>query len=159
MAASTLSAKRRALERRLGVILSAPSRCELTRALQAKIARARDQLLVFLDHHGTVEVTNNGCERLLCPAVVQRKMTNGYRAMWAATGEADIRTGVDTARLDGASPFATILNTVGALTPPSQAWIVTLWPQGLVCPHCGSKKRLAAPLLACRPSVFPELRL
>ena len=82
--------------------------------LQAKIARARDQLLVFLDHPGKVEATNNGCERLLRPAVVQRKVTNGYRAMWAAEGEADIRTVVDTARLTGASTFGTILKTVGA---------------------------------------------
>jgi transposase len=36
-------------------------------------------------------------------------MTNGYRAMWAAEGEADIRTVVDTARLAGRSPFGTIL--------------------------------------------------
>ena len=46
-----------------------------------------------------VEPTNNACERALRPAVIQRKVTNGYRAMWAAKGEADIRTVVDTARL------------------------------------------------------------
>ncbi len=40
-------------------------------------------------------------------------MTNGYRAMWAAEGEAAVRTVVDTARLStGASPFSTILKTV-----------------------------------------------
>jgi transposase len=37
LAASTLSAKRRALERQVTDILSAPSRCDLTCALQAKI--------------------------------------------------------------------------------------------------------------------------
>ena len=57
---------------------------------------------------------NNGSERLLRPAVVQRKMTNGYRAMWAASGEADVRTVVDTARLTGSSPFGAILKTIGA---------------------------------------------
>ena len=114
LAASTLAAKRRTLDRRLGAILATPSRCDLTRPLQAKIGRARDQLLVFLAHPGRVEVTNNGSERLLRSCVVQRKVTNGYRAMWAAEGEADIRTVVDTARLSGASPFATILKTVGA---------------------------------------------
>ena len=114
LATTTLAAKRRSLDRRLGSILSAPSGCDLTRDLQAKISRARDQPLVFLDHPGMVEVTNNGSERLLRPAVVQRKMTNGYRAMWATPGEADIRTVVDTARLTGRSPFATILRTVGA---------------------------------------------
>jgi len=114
LAASTLAAKRRSLDWQLGAILTTPSRCDLTRDLQAKIGRARDQLLVFLDHPGQVEVTNNGSERLLRPAVVQRKVTNGYRAMWAATGEAAIRTVVDTARITGSSPFGTILKTVGA---------------------------------------------
>ena len=114
LATSTLAAKRRNLDRQLGAILATPSRCDLTRDLQAKIGRARSQLLVFFDHPGAVEPTNNGSERLLRPSVVQRKVTNGYRAMWAAEGEAAIRTVVDTARLTGASPFRTILKTVGA---------------------------------------------
>jgi transposase len=47
--------------------------------------------------------------------VVQRKVTNGYRAMWAAAGEADIRTVVDTARLKtGTNAFKVILQTVSA---------------------------------------------
>jgi transposase len=114
LATSTLAAKRRSLDRQLGAILATPSGCDLTRDLQAKIGRARDQLLVFLAYPGTVEPTNNGSERLLRPAVVQRKMTNGYRAIWAAEGEAAIRTVVDTARLTGQSPFGTSLKTVGA---------------------------------------------
>ncbi|RZL20009.1 MAG: IS66 family transposase [Sphingomonas sp.] len=114
LATSTLAAKRRSLDRQLSAILATPSGCDLTRALQAKIGRARHQLLVFLAHPGTVEPTNNGSERLLRPSVIQRKVTNGYRAMWAAEGEADIRTVVDTARLTGATPFGTILKTVGA---------------------------------------------
>ena len=115
LAASTLSAKRRTLERQLADILAAASSCDLTRALQAKIGRARDQLLTFLDHPGLVEATNNACERALRPAVIQRKVTNGYRATWAAEGEAAIRTVVDTARLTpGATVFRTILATVSA---------------------------------------------
>ena len=114
LATSTLAAKRRSLDRQLSAILATPSGCDLTRALQAKIGRARHQLLVFLAHPGAVEPTNNGSERLLRPSVIQRKVTNGYRAMWAAEGEADIRTVVDTARLTGATPFGTILKTVGA---------------------------------------------
>lgn len=51
-AASTLGAKRRSLDRQLGAIRATPSRCDLTRALQAKISRARDQLLVFLAYPG-----------------------------------------------------------------------------------------------------------
>src|SRR3954467_165711 len=115
LAASTLAAKRRALERRLDAILTAASGCELTRALQAKLRRACDQLLTFVDWPGQVGVTNNACERDLRPAVIQRKVTNGYRAMWAAQGEADVRTVVDTARLaPGTGVFGTILTTVTA---------------------------------------------
>ncbi len=115
LAASTLAAKRRTLERRLSAILVAPSACDLTRALQAKLRRARDQLLTFVDWGGEVGATNNACERDLRPAVIQRKVTNGYRAMWAAQGEAAIRTVVDTARLTpGASVFGTILRTFTA---------------------------------------------
>jgi len=115
LAASTVAAKRRALERRLAAILAAPTTCDLAGALQGKVRRARDQLLTFADWPGQVEATNNACERDLRPAVIQRKVTNGYRAMWAAEGEADIRTVVDTARLKpGTSVFSTILQTVAA---------------------------------------------
>ena len=114
-AASTLAAKRRALERRLADILEAPTQCDLAHDLQRKFRRARDQLLTFVAFRGAVEVTNNACERALRSAVVQRKVTNGYRAMWAAEGEAAVRTVVDTARLGpGTAPFSTILKTVDA---------------------------------------------
>ena len=114
LAAATLAAKRRSLERQLAAILVTPSAYDLTRELQAKIGRARDQLLVFLDHPGRVEATNNACERALRPAVIQRKVTNGYRAMWAAEGEAAVRSVVDTERLTSGTPFGTILKTVSA---------------------------------------------
>jgi transposase len=114
-AASTLAAKRRSLERRLGEILTASTGCEVARNLQRKFRGAHDQLLTFVAFPGAVEVTNNACERALRPAVVQRKITNGYRAMWAAEGEAAIRTVIDTARLrPGPTAFSTILKTLGA---------------------------------------------
>ena len=98
-AASTIATKCRDLERSLTPILAAPTTCDLARDLQMKFQRARDQLLTFAAYPGLVEPTNNACERALRPAVIQRKVTNGYRAMWAAEGEADIRTVVDTVRL------------------------------------------------------------
>ena len=113
LATATLAAKRRALERQLASILMTTSACELTRELQGKIGRARDQLLTFLAHPGEVGPTNNACERALRPAVIQRKVTNGTLAMWAAQGEAAVRTVVDTARLgEGTNAFVTILGTV-----------------------------------------------
>src|SRR3954466_3920732 len=81
LAAATLAAKRRSLERQLAAILATPSACELTSELQAKIGRAHDHPLVFLDPPGRIDLTNNACERALRPAVIQRKVTNGYRAM------------------------------------------------------------------------------
>jgi transposase len=115
LAASTISAKRRALERSLDDILDASPSCDLARDIQNKFRRARDQLLTFARWPGMVEATNNSCERDLRPAVVQRKVTNGYRAMWAAEGEAGVRTVVDTARLrPGANTFGIILKTIGA---------------------------------------------
>ena len=89
------------------------SSCDLTRALQAKKLGPRPAPGLPRPS-GQVAVTNNGCERALRPAVVQRKVTNGYPVMWAAAGEADVRTVVDTARLAGAGIFATILKSTRA---------------------------------------------
>ena len=84
-------------------------------ALQAKLPRARDQLLTSADWGRAVEATNNACERDLRPVVIQRKVTNAHRATWAAEGEANIRTVVDNARLKpGTSVFNTILQTTTA---------------------------------------------
>jgi transposase len=115
LATSSIARKRRALERSLDAILAAPTSCDLARDLQHKFRRARDQLLTFAHWPGMVDATNNACERALRPAVIQRKVTNGYRSMWAAEGEADIRTVVDTARLGPeTNAFNIILQTVSA---------------------------------------------
>jgi transposase len=111
-AASTIARKKRDLENSLATLLAAPTGCDLARELQAKICRAREQLLTFCDYPGEVDVTNNASERKLRPCVIQRKVTNGYRAMWAAQAEADVRTTVDTARLRGANPFAVVVATL-----------------------------------------------
>ena len=115
LATSTIKAKRRTLERALDAILAAPTVCDLARDIQNRMRRARDQLLTFASFPGRVAATNNACERDLRPAVIQRKNTNGYRAMWSAKGEAAVRTVVATVRLNtGASPFDTVLRTIKA---------------------------------------------
>jgi transposase len=111
-AASTRARKKHELEKWLATLLGATTQCDLASQLQAKVRRARDQLLTFCDYPGEVEATNNGSERKLRPCVIQRKVTNGYRAMWAAKAEADVRTTIDTARLKGANPFDVILATL-----------------------------------------------
>jgi transposase len=111
-AASTLKAKKRALENTLVDILASNPKCEIAETVRAKLARASPRLLTFLDYPGEVGVTNNACERALRPAVIQRKVTNGFRSMWAAQGDCAVRTVVDTGKLSGISPFQTLLATI-----------------------------------------------
>jgi len=112
IAASTVTRKRRKLDDRIGRILCARSDCEVTSALLRKIANARDQLLTFLDAPDLVQPTNNDCERALRPAVINRKVTNGFRSSWAAHADAALRTVIDTERLAGVSPYHAIRNTI-----------------------------------------------
>ena len=121
LAASICAGKKRKLEKQLADMLTTPTDCDLATKLQAKVGRARAQLLTFCDYPGQVEPTNNGSERILRLGVIQRKVTNGYRAMWAAQAEADVRTTIDTARLRGASPFQTILDTLAGNAAPAIA--------------------------------------
>ena len=115
LAASTVAAKRRTLDKALDAILAAPVTYDLARDIRNRMRRARDQLLTFAAFPGRVEAVNNACERDLRPAVIQRKVTNGYRAMWAAQGEAAVRTVVATARLTaGVGTFSTVLGTITA---------------------------------------------
>jgi len=114
-AASTIAAKRRSFDDRIGVILTAPTDCDLTRKLLAKITRARDQLLTFMDAPpGLVEPTNNACERSLRPAVIARKVTNGFRSVWGAETDAAVRSLVDTKTLTGIGSYSAIRAVVAA---------------------------------------------
>ena len=70
------------------------------------------QLLTFLDASDRVQPTNNDCERALRPAVINRKVTNGFRSSWAAHADAALRTVIDTERLAGVSPYHAIRNTI-----------------------------------------------
>lgn len=114
LAITTVKQRRRALTRDLDAILASTTDCPLARELLGQIRRARHQILTFCDFAGKVDATNNVSERALRPSVIQRKVTNGYRAKWAADAEAALRTTVDTARLSGSTPFQTILGAVAA---------------------------------------------
>ena len=111
-AASTLERKRRALERSLAELVGTPSACPVAEELRGKMARASPKLLTFLDFPGDVDVTNNACERALRPSVIQRKVTNGFRSMWAAQGDCAVRSVTDTAKLTGKSAWLTINQTL-----------------------------------------------
>jgi transposase len=111
-AASTLERKKRALERSLAELVGTPTACPVAEELRSKMARASPKLLTFLDFPGNVDVTNNACERALRPSVIQRKVTNGFRSMWAAQGDCAVRSVTDTAKLNGHSVWMTINQTL-----------------------------------------------
>jgi transposase len=111
-AASTVKTKKREQENGLADILASKPTCEIAETVRAKLARASPRLLTFLDFPGEIEITNNACERALRPAVIQRKVTNGFRSMWAAEGDCAVRTVVDTEKLSGQNPFHTILAAI-----------------------------------------------
>ena len=114
LAAATVKGHKSRLKRDLDAILADTTDCPLARDLLGQIRRARDQMLTFCDFAGKVDATNNVSERALRPSVIQRKVTNGYRAKWAADAEAALRSTVDTSRLAGNQPFHTILRAVSA---------------------------------------------
>jgi transposase len=111
-AASTLKTKKRELEQTLADILQSTCACPIAEKMRGKLARASPKLLTFLDFPGQVEVTNNGCERSLRPAVIQRKVTNGFRSMWAAQGDCAVRTVTDTGKLSGTTAWMTVTQTL-----------------------------------------------
>ena len=76
-----MARRRCKLERSRDDILATPAICDLARDIQSRMRRARHQLLTFAFFPGQVEAHNNACERDLRPAVIQRKNTDGYRAM------------------------------------------------------------------------------
>lgn len=113
LAASTVARKVRGLEKRIDATLATRTGCQETDAVLRKVANARDQLLTFATAPpGMVEPTNNACERALRPSVIGRKITNGFRAEWAANVDASVRSVVDTAKLAGSDPFQSISKTL-----------------------------------------------
>ena len=64
-------------KKELDRLLKTATACPVAKALQAKLERAKHQMLTFCLFPGEVEATNNASERHLRPAVIARKVTNG----------------------------------------------------------------------------------
>jgi transposase len=94
---ATLEAHERKLDHRLDQIMalipSAPAGVELHRVFR----KIRAHLFVFVTNR-EVSPTNNGSERAVRPCTIYRKVTNGFRAEWAAELYADVRGVVETGR-------------------------------------------------------------
>ncbi len=115
LAASTLARKRRELEHDLNDILKAPGDGRSGPGAPGPDAPGARPAPDLRGVPGNGRRDEQRYNRALRPAVVQRKATNGYRAMWAAKGEANVRTVIATAALrTKATPFATLLATIAA---------------------------------------------
>ena len=111
---ATIKAYAREAERDLDRLLAlAPTNTEGSHLRASIEVHARDKLLVFLTQRD-VEPTNNASERALRPSVIFRKVTNCFRSGWGAKCYADLRSVVETGRLHGRSPLASLRT---ALTP------------------------------------------
>ena len=108
------------LERQLDLLLAEVIPKGKARTLRQRYLKHRDHLFVCLSRTD-VPATNNCAERALRPAVIHRKVTNGFRAQWGANAYAALLSTTDTARLHGQSPFQAIVALLGTPALPVPA--------------------------------------
>jgi transposase len=114
LADTTLRTYAAKLETRLdGLLRAAPTRRQGEK-FRAIIKKYRQNLFVFITRRA-IPPTNNGSERALRPCVIFRKVTNCFRAEWAAELYADIRSVLETARRRSIPALEAIRRTLDAL--------------------------------------------
>jgi transposase len=86
--------------------------------LQHVIKGCRRYLFVFFANRA-IPPTNNGSEQALRPCVIFRKVTNCFRAEWAAKLYADIRSVIETARRRALGILQAIRLTLNGLPLPA----------------------------------------
>lgn len=91
--------------------------------LQRRYVKRWADLFVFLEREG-VEPTNNSSERDLRPAVLQRKVTGGYRSEAGAERGGIFATVLTTARKTGQNRFETLCRITG-MSPLAAAYQAT----------------------------------
>ena len=104
---NTLYQYRCRLDRELDDLVTRPSDSRAGEKLRGQVRRVRSELFLCINNSG-VPATNNASERYLRPAVIFRKVTQGFNAEWGAAFYAGVRSVVDTGRLYGLSPLAAI---------------------------------------------------
>ena len=94
---ATLKAYEHKLDHRLDQIMALIPSAPAGIALHKVFKKIRAHLFVFVTNR-EVSPTNNGSERAVRPCTIYRKITNGFRAEWAAELYADVRGVVETGR-------------------------------------------------------------
>ena len=108
------------LERQLDILLVEEVPAGKARTLRKRYRKHREHLFVCLAR-SDVAATNNCAERALRPAVLHRKVTNGFRSEWGANAYAALLSVTDTARLHNQTPFHAILDLLGPPALPQAA--------------------------------------
>ena len=93
----TLRACEARLDRRLDKLMALVPATLTGQRLRKIFLKIRAHLFVFVANRD-VSATNNGSERAVRPCTIYRKITNGFRAEWAAALYADTRSAVETGR-------------------------------------------------------------
>lgn len=102
------------LEARLDALLRIAPTHQQGEKFRAVIKKYRQNLFVFVTNRA-LPPTNNGSERALRPCVIFRKVTNCFRAAWAAELYADIRSVLETARRRSIPALEAIRRTLDML--------------------------------------------
>ena len=89
-------------------------------ALRKMFKKIRAHLFVFVTNR-EISPTNNGSERAVRPCTVYRKVTNGFRAEWAAELYADVRAAVETGRRRSVRAIDAIRITLAGVPIPLPA--------------------------------------
>ena len=93
----TLEAYAAKLDRRLDKLMDLAPATPAGKKLHKVLRKVRRHLFVFVTHR-ELEATNNGSQRAVRPCAVYRKITNGFRAEWAAVLYANTRSVIETGR-------------------------------------------------------------
>jgi transposase len=116
----TLRAHEAKLDRRLDKLMALDPTAPSGKRLHKIFLKIRANLFVFVTNRD-VSATNNGSERAIRPCTIYRKVTNGFRAKWAASLYADTRGAVETGRRRAVRAIDAIRLTLQGLPIPIPA--------------------------------------
>jgi transposase len=116
----TLKAYEAGLDRRLDRLMALTPTAPAGTKLRKIFNKIRAHLFVFVTNRD-VSPTNNGSEQAVRPCAIYRKVTNGFRAEWAAILYADTRSAVETGRRRAVRAIDAIRLTLAGLPIPIPA--------------------------------------
>jgi transposase len=119
LAASTRRTYQARLDRDLNAIMGLAPTNSHGKRLRKRYGKVRNSLFTFLEHPD-VPPDNNSSEREVRPTATYRKVTGGFRSVWAADLFADVRSIVGTAArcgIDAYDAIRTVLRGGSVLQP------------------------------------------